>query len=670
MKRLYTFLAVILCIGTAMGQEKKLLQWDQLMDRGLYPQREMMSFIFAPDGKTVTYYKGGEDKGFYAFDGKKELKLETEEQQDWRKPQNHDPKLEERVELKEGNLYVDGKLVERGDDYNIVLGESVHRNEFGIDGGLFWSPKGSRLAFYRMDQSMVADYPLVNTKAREAEVRNIKYPMAGMKSHEVTVGVWDCATGKLVYLDTRRDTTVHEREMYLTNIAWSPDEKYVFIAKVNREQNHLWLEQYDAVTGRFMKVLFEETNSRYVEPCDPMIFTPKGDQFLWFSMRDGYKHLYLYNLDGTLVKQVTKGEYEVEGFIQFDKKGENIFIYANKDNLAGRDAYRVSLKNGMMWRLTIADGTHSVVINEVGDCYVDVYSSVTVPARAMWNSVKYGKDGQLSKHSAHGLYRSENPLKDYTMPDVKLGTIKAADGKTDLYYRLITPPNMEPGKKYPTLVYVYGGPHSQLVTDSWLGGGNLYFMFLAQQGYVVFTVDNRGTDNRGFEFESCTHRHLGEIEMADQMEGVKFLKSLPYVDENRMGVEGWSFGGFMTITMKLTHPEVFKVGCAGGPVIDWKWYEIMYGERYMDTPQENPEGYEANCLLNKAKDLEGRLLVIHGAEDNTVVWQHSLEFIERCINNFKQVDYFVYPHHEHNVRGPERNHLYYKMFQYYEDHLK
>ena len=679
MRKILLTLAAVMCAATMMAQEK-LLQWDQLMDRGLYPQREMMSFIFAPDGKTVTYYKGGEDKGYYGFDGKKEFKLETEAQRDWRKPKNHDPKQEERVEIKDGNLYIDGKLVERGDGYNVVLGESVHRNEFGIDGGLFWSPNASRLAFYRMDQSMVEDYPIVNTKAREAEVRNIKYPMAGMKSHEVTVGVWDCASQKLVYLNTARDTSVHEREMYLTNIAWSPDEKYVFIAKVNREQNHMWLEQYDAATGDFVKALFEETNPRYVEPCEPMIFTPKGDQFLWYSMRDGYKHLYLYNMDGTLVKQVTKGEYEVEGFIQFDKKGENIFIYANKDNMAGRDAYRVSLKNGMMWRLTIADGTHSVVINEAGDCYVDVYSSVTVPARAMWNSVKYGKNGQFSKHLAHELYVSENPLKDYAMPEVKLGTIKAADGKTDLYYRLITPPGVDPNtikqssnqaiKQYPTLVYVYGGPHSQLVTDSWLGGGNLYFMFLAQQGYVVFTVDNRGTDNRGFEFESCTHRHLGEIEMADQMEGVKFLKSLPYVDENRMGVEGWSFGGFMTITMKLAHPEVFKVGCAGGPVIDWKWYEIMYGERYMDMPQENPEGYEANCLLNKAKDLEGRLLVIHGAEDNTVVWQHSLEFIERCINNYKQVDYFVYPHHEHNVLGRERLHLYQKMFRYYEDFLK
>ncbi len=662
MKKLFVLMAAVMCAATMMAQEK-LLQWDQLMDRSLYPQREMTSFIFAPDGKTVTYYKG---KELYGFDGKKEFKL-TDAQKDWRKPKNNDAKLEERVELKEGSLYVDGKLVTEGDGYNIVLGESVHRNEFGINGGLFWSPKGSRLAFYRMDQSMVVDYPLVNTKAREAEVKPIKYPMAGMKSHEVTVGVWDAAAQKLVYLDTRKDTTVHEREMYLTNIAWSPDEKFVFIAKVNREQNHMWLEQYDAVSGKLVKVLFEETNPRYVEPCEPMIFTPKGDQFLWLSMRDGYKHLYLYNLDGKLVKQVTKGEYEVEGFIQFDKKGENIFIYANKDNLAGRDAYRVNLKKGTMECMTMTEnglhGTHSVAINETGTTWVDLWNSVNVPMRADLRDWKH-------KNPIKTFFEAENPLKDYAMPEVKLGTIKAADGKTDLYYRLITPPNMEKGKKYPTLVYVYGGPHSQLVTDSWLGGGNLYFMFLAQQGYVVFTVDNRGTDNRGFEFESCTHRRLGEIEMADQMEGVKFLKSLPYVDQNRMGVEGWSFGGFMTITMKLAHPEVFKVGCAGGPVIDWKWYEIMYGERYMDTPQENPEGYEANSLLNKAKNLEGRLLVIQGAEDNTVVPQHSTEFIERCINNFKQVDYFMYPHHEHNVLGRERLHLYKKMFDYYETHLK
>ena len=551
-------------------------------------------------------------------------------------------------------------------DQDIVYGQSVHRNEFGIEKGTFWSPKGNLLAFYRMDQSMVTDYPLVNTTARIAREQPFKYPMAGMKSHEVTVGIYNTANNSVLYLDTRRDESVAERENYLTNISWDPTEEYLYIAKINREQNHMWLERYDVADGAFDTVLFEEQNSRYVEPCDPMMFIPGSpDQFLWFSLRDGYKHLYLYNTDGELIKQVTKGNYEVEGIIGFDAKAENLFIYANKDNPTGRAAYRVNLVTLEMTPITPTEGTHYVVVSADGTMVIDSYSAVNVPGRC--NVSKYKGTKLVSEKN---LYDLSNPLVDYAMPQINMGSIKAADGVTDLYYRLITPPNMEAGKKYPTLVYVYGGPHSQLVTDSWLGGGNLYFLFLAQQGYVVFTLDNRGTDNRGFEFESCTHRQLGTIEMADQMEGVKFLQSLPYVDKERMGVEGWSFGGFMTITMKLAHPEIFKVGCAGGPVIDWKWYEVMYGERYMDTPQENPEGYAGNSLLNKAKDLQGRLLVIHGAEDNTVVWQNSIEFIDACIKAGKQVDYFIYPHHEHNVRGYDRLHLYEKMFDYYETFLK
>ncbi|MCQ2294980.1 MAG: S9 family peptidase [Bacteroidales bacterium] len=549
-------------------------------------------------------------------------------------------------------------------DQDIVYGQSVHRNEFGINKGTFWSPQGNLLAFYRMDQSMVTDYPMVNTTARIAREQPFKYPMAGMKSHEVTVGIYNVAKDSVLYLDSRRDESIDERENYLTNLSWSPLEDYLYIAKINREQNHMWLERYNVTDGEFDTILFEEANSRYIEPCDPMIFVPSHpDQFLWFSLRDGYKHLYLYNTDGQLLKQVTKGSYEVEGFIGFDAKVENIFIYANKESATGRAAYKVNLATGQMTLLTPAKGTHTVIINPAGTTMIDIYNSVENPGTAKVIDIVKGKELTT-------LYQLSNPLADYAMPGIEMGSIKAADGKTDLYYRLITPPHMEPGKKYPTLVYVYGGPHSQLVTDTWLGGGNLYFTFLAQQGYVVFTVDNRGTDNRGFEFESCTHRQLGTIEMADQMEGVKFLQSLPFVDKDRMGVEGWSFGGFMTISLKLAHPEIFKVGCAGGPVIDWKWYEIMYGERYMDTPQENPEGYAKNCLTSKAKDLQGRLLVIHGAEDNTVVWQHSIEFIDACIKAGKQVDYFVYPHHEHNVRGYDRLHLYEKMFDYYETYLK
>ena len=714
MKR-FILLAAVLMLSLSVGAQDKMLSSKQLMTWSLYPQAKMRGLQFVGNTNQIAYvqdtvlYVGNPGKtkarltlsalnkvlagaGMESLRGfprctvlnDKELRFNAHGKvmlynmakktlsQVAKYPTENASNLDmEETHYKTAytngnNLYIaDGDKVFpiESPDQDIVFGQSVHRNEFGIEKGTFWSPKGNYLAFYRMDQSMVTDYPLVNTTARIAREQPFKYPMAGMKSHEVTVGIYDAAQGSVLYLDSRHDESVAERENYLTNISWDPEEEFLYIAKVNREQNRMWMERYYVADGEFDTVLFTETNSRYVEPCDPIRFVPQhNDQFLWFSLRDGYKHLYLYNTDGTLLRQVTKGNYEVQGIIGFDAKGENVYVYANKESAIGLAAYRVNLTTGEMTLLTPAKGTHSVVVNAAGTQLIDVYNSVENPGCAQVVDLKKGK-------VLTTLYQLENPLKDYAMPGIKMGTIKAADGVTDLYYRLITPPNMKAGEKYPTLVYVYGGPHSQLVTDTWLGGGNLYFLFLAQQGYVVFTVDNRGTDNRGFEFESCTHRQLGTIEMADQMEGVKFLQSLPYVDKNRMGVEGWSFGGFMTITMKLAHPEVFKVGCAGGPVIDWKWYEIMYGERYMDMPQENPEGYAGNSLLNKAKDLQGRLLVIHGAEDNTVVWQNSIEFIDACIKAGKQVDYFIYPHHEHNVRGYDRIHLYEKMFDYYETFL-
>lgn len=717
MKLKYILLVALLSMGSTMWAQNKMLSSKQLMTYSLYPRMDVANVQFVGNTNQYVYskdtviYMGKKNKiqpfltlsqlnkavaaahktelkhipgikyindNEFAFvSGTEYLKYNTKTKQvssladlsSGLGKQNLDmaPEQYHYAYTIGNNLYVDfgSEVVDRAfEDKNsdIVFGQSVHRNEFGIEKGTFWSPKGNRLAFYRMDQSMVTDYPMVNTSARIAEAAPFKYPMAGMKSHEVTVGIFDCKADTTIYLETRKNNSVAEREMYLTNLTWSPDERYLYIAKINREQNHVWMERYDVTTGKLDKVLFEETDLRYTEPCEGPIFIPNNpNQFLWYSLRDGYKHLYLYNIDGTMLRQMTRGEYEVEGFIGFDSKCENFFIYANKDNLIGRAAYKVNMKSGAMSPITNIDGTHTVTVSADGTHYIDRYSGTLTTSRC------YVKN---AKGTVATLCEAVNPLDEYAMPGIQMGTIKAADGKTDLYYRLITPPNMKPGEKYPTLVYVYGGPHSQLVTDSWLGGGNLYFLFLAQQGYVIFTVDNRGTDNRGFEFESCTHRHLGEIEMADQLEGVKFLKSLPYVDQDRMGVEGWSFGGFMTITMKLAHPEIFKVGCAGGPVIDWKWYEIMYGERYMDMPDENPEGYKNNSLLNKADNLEGRLLVIHGAEDNTVVWQHSIEFVEACIKAGKLVDYFIYPHHEHNVHGIDRIHLYEKMFDYYETFLK
>jgi dipeptidyl-peptidase-4 len=476
--------------------------------------------------------------------------------------------------------------------------------------------------------------------------------MAGLASHQVTLGVYNIENEKIIYLKTGEPA-----EQYLTSVTWSPNEKYIFVGVLNREQNHLKLNQYDAATGEFVKTLFEEKNARYVEPSDPLYFLPNDEsKFLWVSQKSGWKHLHLYDINGKEIKQLTQGLWVVKSFEGFDTKGDKVFITSNKDEIAGTKFYSIDLKSGKMTNITSEDGTHSVKPSYDGTYLLDRYSNLTTPAVI---SLKDSKGKTLQT-----LLQDSTALAEYNLPQTSIGTLKNGNGDV-LYYRLIKPIDFDANKKYPVCVYVYGGPHSQLVTNSWLSGGH-FLHYMAQKGYVVFTLDNRGTANRGFEFESTIHRRLGTVEVEDQMVGVNYLKSLPYVDTNRFSVDGWSYGGFMTLTLKLQHPEVFKVATAGGPVIDWKYYEIMYGERYMDTPEENPEGYKNNSLLNQVENIDGHILIIHGAIDPTVVWQNSLQFINEAIKAGKQVDYFVYPTHEHNVRGIDRVHLWKKIEDYHE----
>jgi dipeptidyl-peptidase-4 len=570
------------------------------------------------------------------------------------------------IEAGNGKLYVinskeDHSILIGGEetkDNAVVYGQIVHREEFGIEKGTYWSPKGNKLAFYRMDQSMVTDYPIVDLAERPAKAAPIKYPMAGMKSHQVIIGVLDVQSEKTVYLKTTGDP-----EQYLTNISWSPDEKYIYVAVLNRSQNHMWLNKYDAVTGDFVKTLFEETNEKYVEPLNPLYFLPgKTDEFLWLSQRDGWMHFYHYNTNGKLLNQVTKGGWVVTEFLGFDQAGKTVYFNSTKESPLQINAYSAGIKSKTIKRLTVTEGYHFVQLSDDGQYLIDNYSNTKLPREI--NIVN-----ATTSATEKNLLKAENPLRDYALGETKVFSIKAKDG-TDLYCRLITPPNMDRNKKYPVIVYVYGGPHAQMVVDNWLGGSNLWFQYLAQRGYVVFTLDNRGSKNRGRAFEQATFRNLGTIELDDQMAGVEYLRSLPFVDTARMGVHGWSYGGFMTTSLMVKYPGVFKVAVAGGPVIDWKYYEVMYTERYMDTPLENPAGYWNADLTNHVKNLKGRLLLIHGTSDPTVVWQHSLMFVKKCVDEKKQIDYMVYPGHEHNVLGPDRVHLLTKITQYFDDFLK
>ena len=542
----------------------------------------------------------------------------------------------------------------------IVYGQSVHRNEFGINKGTFWSPKGNRLAFYRMDQSMVTDYPQVDIFPRSASYEPDKYPMAGMTSHKVTVGVYDMKADKTIYLQAGDPT-----DRYFTNIAWSPDEQTIYMFELNRGQNDCRLVSYDAETGAKIAELYREKSDKYVEPLHPIQFLPWDDtKFVMQSQKDGYNHLYLFDVNGKELKQITSGNWVVLNVVGFNTKQKSIIIEANKYHPLHRQVYSVNVNNGKMTQLTVADGVHRSTLSASGQYFIDRHSSPTQPRNI--DVVNVAHPSPLTSH----LLSAEDPWKDYEQPIFECGSIKAADGQTDLFYRMVKPNHFDANKKYPTVVYVYGGPHAHNVEASWHWYSRTWETYMAQKGYIVFILDNRGSENRGRDFEQATFHQLGQIEMQDQMKGVEYLRTLPYVDMNRLGVHGWSFGGFMTISLMLNYPDVFKVGVAGGPVIDWKWYEVMYGERYMGTPQDNPEGYAKSSLISKAKNLKGKLQIITGYNDNTVVPQHCLSFLDACIKAGTQPDFFAYPGEEHNMRGHASVHLHERITQYFEDYLK
>ncbi len=532
----------------------------------------------------------------------------------------------------------------------IVSGQFFARNEFGIKEGIFWSPKAGYLAFYQKDQSEVADYPLLDITETPGKLQSIKYPMIGQKSEKPKVGIYNLASKKTVFISPKGNT-----DDYLTNLSWSPDEKYVLIAELNRGQNDMSLNVYDANTGAYVRTILNEKNDNWVEPEHEAFFpNSKSNNFVWFSEKDGFQNLYFYSIEGKLIKQLTANKFPAREILGANTAGTEIYFSATGENPTNMLAYKVDLK-GKQTLITKDQGVHALTASTDGNWFFDEFSNHSTPSK----SLLYDKSGKATT-----LLVSKNKYDGYTLGSAEIKTIKAADGTTDLYTRLIKPSNFDAAKKYPVLVYVYGGPHAQMITNSYLDGANLWMYWMAEQGYLVFTVDNRGSDNRGFAFESIIHGRLGVNEMEDQLKGVEYLKSLPFVDGNRLAVHGWSFGGFMTTSLMLRKPDTFKVGVAGGPVTDWKYYEIMYGERYMDTPAENPKGFEEASTLNYVKDLKGKLLLIHGTSDDVVVMQNNFALIKKFVEAQKQVDFFAYPMHKHNVLGKDRVHLMTKVLNY------
>ena len=644
----------IISTREANSQDGKILTMEEtILSRELSPAT--IHTMWDDDG-TLLMYKDGKFKtydiatGTYSdYTGKNKLSMQAVS--------------------KNGSLYViyaNGaeRLVAERENDQITYGEYVSRNEFGIDGGTFWSPDNRKLAFYRKDESKVTSFPLLDITTRTGSLKEIKYPMAGMDSENVQLGIFDVATGETVYAAV--DDFGYDR--YLTNITWSPDGDMIYIQVLDRSQKHLKLNAYSAQTGGFIKTILTEDNEKYVEPFDPLYFI-KGQNFFIYrtANRDGYRNLYLCDNDGN-IRRLTSVDADVK-YVGND--GRYVYYTSAEVSPVENHLFRIELKNlkkgvaktsfGKPQRLTFAEGWHEIQLSPDYKHFIDSYSSLCTPRVVNICTT----DGKILKN----LFTADDPTLDYAYTEISLGTVKSADGQYDNYYRLIKPKDFDPSKKYPVIVYVYGGPHSQMVQNTYLAQLRRWEMYMAQRGYLVYVQDNRGTENRGIAFEQAIHGQCGQAEMADQIKGVKMLMDLPYVDKDRIGVHGWSYGGFMTISLITNYPDIFKVAVAGGPVIDWKWYEVMYGERYMDNPAVNPEGYEKTSLINKAKDLKGKLLICQGAIDPVVVWEHSLSFIRECIKNNVQVDYFPYPCAEHNVMGKDRVHLHDKISMYFEDYL-
>ncbi len=541
-------------------------------------------------------------------------------------------------------------LVYQSEEKAVTAGQTAARDEFGIEKGTYWSNDGEKLAFFITDQRPVTEYPLVDIEKPIATLRNIRYPMAGAASEQTTIGIYHLNTGKTIVIDKQGAP-----EDYLCCVTFTPDNQQLLAAELTRNQQHCRVNLFDAGTGRFQKTVLQEDDQKYSEPEHTPLFIPgKDDLFIWQSRRNGYNTPYLYSMCNGLVCQLANLDGEVTRIVGYSQQTEQLFFECNAFDCTARSLMAADLE-GHLTLLGDTHSTHKGTLLQDG-YYIDEMESPTTPYRVTLR--------QLGNKEGYDLYSSKNPLEGYAVPEVEIGSIR--QNGYDISYRLVRPTNYQADQKYPLVCYFYGGPHVQLIRKDWNCGTAGFEYMMAQAGYMVFTIDPRGSANRGKVFEQEIWRNIGGPQIEDYVTAVEWIcQQEKIIDSNRIGVYGWSFGGFISTSLMLKVGHLFKVGVAGGPVTNWRLYEVMYTERYMQTPQENPEGYNQHDLTRYVGQLEGKLLLIHCNTDPVVLWQNSLDILQQAVKNDKQIDYAVYVGHPHNVRGPERVHLMKKVRQYF-----
>jgi len=537
---------------------------------------------------------------------------------------------------------------------DIAYGTAAHRAEFGITSGLFWSPDARFLCFSREDLRPIAPYPYQDLAAMPPRPVPGRYPMAGSTHSRVQLGVCDTQDHSIHWLE-------HDpaEDVYWTNVTFDRDGTLV-VARVGRSQDQMELVRYDAATGRRLATLLDERDAEWVEPEHGPTFLADG-RFLWWSSRNGHRHLWLHERDGTLVHQVTKGAFDVQQLLAVDPAGTTVWFEASGEDPRQRHLFAAAIDGDEIRQITRERGSHRSDLAPDATRAAIVWSNLETPPGARLLDLRSG--------AAVSLPQPPDPLATFALPTQRMFQVKT-DDDTVLYGHLALPPDLAEGQRCPVLLYVYGGPHVQLVTDEWFGGAPLWLQAFASEGYVVCRLDNRGTPNRGIDFEQTVFRRLGVLEVQDQLRAVEWLAQQPFVDKARIGVHGWSFGGYMTLRLLLAAPTTFACGVSGAPVTDWGLYETGYTERYMDLPAENPDGYQVSSCLPYAGQLQRPLLLVHGTDDHTVVWAHTLQFVDRCIDAGKQLDYFPYPMQQHGLVGRDRAHFLNLLHDWLGRHLR
>jgi dipeptidyl-peptidase-4 len=637
----------------------------------------IVEYQFAPDGRALLFPLGGD---LYYYDlaaprAKGVRRLTTSEAFET------DPRISPRGKhvsfIRDQNLWVldlatgreralttdGGGLVSYG------MAEFIAQEEMDRHTGYWWSRDDRYMAYTRVDESPVPEYRRFEIGADDVEVRTQRYPAAGAHNALVELKVVNLETGAVVNVDLGT-----ERDVYLARVDWFPDSRRLAVQRQSRDQRTLDLLSTDVTTGA-TRVLITETSPAWVDLHDELTFLDKSPQFIWASSRSGYRHLYLYDLDGQLLRPLTAGTWMVVGdrglraVVGVDEKRKLVYFMANERNPLERHLYVASLLTNtpeQVRRITDESGWHRVVMSRTAKFFLETYSDPERPPRVRLRSA----DGAVLATLIDNALDESHPYWPYLDHHSKaeFGTLPAADGQT-LYYRVLRPRQFDPANRYPVIVTVYGGPGVQNVDRTW---GHYYEQYLAQRGYVVFTLDNRGSGYRGVAFETVLHSRMGQVEVADQVRGVEFLRTLPYVDPERIGIFGWSYGGYMTLMCLMKAPDFFQAGVSGAPVTDWKLYDTHYTERYLGQPQVNSAAYEAGGVIAHAEALRAPLLVMHGMADDNVLFTHSTRLFGTLQKLNKPFDAMTYPGSKHGLmrHADTGLHGYSMVTRFFEEHLK